>query len=117
MRRRVRFFLAAILLALVLSGCDWRFAVFRYFHDTGQEHVAECIVRRESGGNPNARNPSGASGLFQIMLPLHGGLFAAHGYDWQRGDWTNPFANAQVARDLYNGSGWAPWNGGNYRCF
>lgn len=27
----------------------------------------ECIIRRESSGNPNARNPSGAAGLGQFL--------------------------------------------------
>ena len=31
------------------------------------ETVRLCIMRHESGGNPKAHNPSGASGLYQFM--------------------------------------------------
>ena len=66
--------------------------------------VAYC----ESGGDPNKDNyaGSGATGLFQIMLPLHQGMFDAIG-----GNPYNPYDNAQVGYALYTGGGWSPWAG------
>jgi hypothetical protein len=78
------------------------------FAGTGQEDKALEIAWRESRCDPGARNPSGASGLFQLMLPLHSGLF------WQvclagPASWHDPWCNAHAARLLYDGSGWRPW--------
>jgi Transglycosylase SLT domain len=75
----------------------------------GTESCFVAIAGRESGFDPGARNGSGASGLFQIMLPLHDDLFYALGVqpDWWH--WASPDWNAQVARELYNSSGISPW--------
>lgn len=57
--------------------------------------VAEC----ESGGNPRAYNPSGASGLWQILdLPFPGDAF-------------DPMSNARMAVAKFAASGdtWAQW--------
>lgn len=57
--------------------------------------VAEC----ESGGNPNAYNPSGASGLFQILgQVVPGNIF-------------DPMVNAlnAVAKFTASGDTWAQW--------
>lgn len=56
--------------------------------------IAEC----ESGGNPHAYNPSGASGLFQILgLPFPGDPF-------------DPMTNARMAVAKYNAAGgFSPW--------
>lgn len=59
------------------------------------------IAWRESRCIPTARNPSGASGLFQMMLPLHADLFD--------GPWSDPAVNVRAAWRLYQGSGRAPW--------
>jgi soluble lytic murein transglycosylase-like protein len=65
------------------------------------------IAYRESRCIPTARNASGASGLFQMMMPMHSGLFiAACGST----DWTNPECNIRAAWILYQGSGRSPWN-------
>jgi len=66
------------------------------------------VAGRESGFDPGARNSSGASGLFQLMLPLHNDLFYAVGANpgW---DWPNPYWNAKAARVLWNSSGISPW--------
>ena len=62
----------------------------------------EYIIARESGGNPNAYNPSGASGLFQTM-PF-----------W--GDTSSVEAQIQTALKAYNaahaayGNGLQPWS-------
>jgi len=57
--------------------------------------VAEC----ESGGNPYAYNPSGATGLWQILGAVVGG------------DLRNPYTNAAnaVAKFKASGDTWAQW--------
>jgi hypothetical protein len=67
-----------------------------------------AVAGRESHWDPGARNGSGASGLFQILLPLHDDLFWALGVNPDAG-WGVARYNAQAARELYNGSGIAPW--------
>lgn len=68
--------------------------------------VAQC----ESGLSPTIRNRSGASGLFQIVLPLHNDLFAAHGWNAST-DWSDPFKNATIAFEMSGGgSSWGPWS-------
>lgn len=63
----------------------------------------------ESGLNPNARNRSGASGIAQIMLPMHADLFDAHGWDWHD-SWMVPYRNLIVAFDLSSGgTRWGGW--------
>jgi hypothetical protein len=72
--------------------------------------VVSCmtdVAYRESHWDPAARNASGASGLFQILLPLHDDLFTALGVPPSA--WSDPNWNALTARELYNGSGIAPW--------
>lgn len=79
------------------------------FGSAGQGTVScmTSIAFRESRWDPGARNSSGASGLFQIMLPLHNDLFYAAGSDpsW----WWDPYTNARAARILFDSSGIAPW--------
>lgn len=66
--------------------------------------IATC----ESDLDPSAYNRSGASGLFEIMLPLHADVFDAHG--WSASDWADPFKNATVAYDLSSGgANWSAW--------
>lgn len=67
------------------------------------------IARRESGCTDTARNSSGASGVFQIMMPLHEALViqicgsAARVFE--------PACNTAVAWALSNGgTNFAPWN-------
>lgn len=84
-------------------------AINNAFGDAGPSVVA-CmtnIAGRESGFDPGARNGSGASGLFQLLLPLHNDLFYALGVD--PGNWPNPHWNALAARELWNSSGISPW--------
>jgi len=70
-------------------------------------HIAAAIALAESGGNPRARNPSGASGLWQIL----GQVFP--------GNIFNPFINARNAvRKYYQAWGfspWVTWTSGAYR--
>jgi Transglycosylase SLT domain len=80
------------------------------FHDLGPG-VVNCmtdIAWRESHWDPGARNSSGASGLFQILLPMHNDLFWALGVNPDDA-WGVPRYNALAARELYNSSGISPW--------
>lgn len=64
------------------------------------------VVSRESGGRPDALNPSGAAGLLQEMP------------GWYRGEWWqytydpfNPRSNLHYGHLIWHRSGgWAPWN-------
>ncbi len=70
------------------------------------DYMLHTIVPRESGCDPNAYNPSGAEGLFQLLghqdLLNASCLYPA---------WWIPYCNAHAARLLYNSSGLAPWGG------
>lgn len=64
---------------------------------------ALAVARCESGLNPNAYNPSGASGLFQLLMRFHRWrLHGASEFD--------PQANAAAAFSLWLEQGWAPWD-------
>lgn len=56
-----------------------------------------AIAEVESGGNPDAENPSGATGLWQIMWPLHQGIVPGAN---SRQALHNPLVNAQAAVKL-----------------
>lgn len=65
-----------------------------------------AIAMAESSGNPNARNPSGASGLWQIL----GQPFAGNVFD--------PYTNAQMAVWKWKVQGlraWQTYTNGDYR--
>lgn len=68
---------------------------------------AETVMWRESRHIPTARNPSGASGCFQMMLPLHSRRFTAVGCS--PGQWADPWCNAAAAWTLYRDAGRSPW--------
>lgn len=70
----------------------------------GLPSIFNAIVRAESGGDPRAHNASGASGLLQIMMPLHQGLVSRYG-----GNVFDPMTNLRVAKHLYDQAGLAPW--------
>lgn len=76
------------------------------FAGTGQEAHALEVVRKESGCTDTAYNPSGASGLFQLLG--HQDLLdqVCPGVPSAAFD---PTCNAKAARLLYDGSGWSPW--------
>jgi hypothetical protein len=125
-RRGVAGRLAAVLVGAVLvlgaTGCfapgpsgpppDVANAINGAFGDLGPGMVncMTAIAWRESRWDPGARNGSGASGLFQILLPLHDDLFWALGVDPNRA-WGVADYNAIAARELYNSAGIAPWGG------
>lgn len=68
--------------------------------------VADC----ESGLNPEAVNPRGFHGLFQISEEHHRAAFEdVTGQQWENGVHTS-YYNAQYARNLYDRvGGWSPW--------
>ena len=63
--------------------------------------TALSIVRCESNYRPEAYNTSGASGLFQLMMPLHADLVGGDPFD--------PYLNTAAAYQLWLGKGWQPW--------
>lgn len=74
----------------------------------GDKAWAKRIVYRESRNTPTARNASGASGCFQMMLPLHARRFVEVGCS--PGQWTDPACNTRAAWHLYREVGPSPWN-------
>jgi hypothetical protein len=74
----------------------------------GVAHLMGAIGMAESGGDPRAHNPSGASGLWQILgLPFPGNPFI-------------PATNARMALSKYRSQGlgaWSAYTNGSYRQF
>ncbi len=64
--------------------------------------TALAIAQAESGLNCGIDSPTSDSGLFQIHMPVHLEKFAGRSpYDCR--------ANAEVAKQIYDASGWNPW--------
>lgn len=81
---------------------QWRSLVSRYFTDVD---MALCVIRYESGGNSNAKNPrSSARGLFQILASL----WAPHfGVSYE--DLYDPETNVRLAAEIQATQGWRAW--------
>jgi hypothetical protein len=77
-------------------------AIREVFGPLGVADKAVQVAICESGLNPAADSGT-YKGLFQLG-PHLAGTVAFYG-----GNWFDPLTNAQVARDLYLGSGWASW--------
>lgn len=87
---------------------QWRGLVAAYFPASEVER-ALCIMAKESGGNPNAKNPrSSASGLFQHLARHWGERSSAAG--WGGASIWNPEANIAVAAWLQRTGGWTHWS-------
>jgi hypothetical protein len=85
------------------TGISPEEAVIReVFGPLGAAEKAVSVAICESGMNPGADSGT-YKGLFQLGPHLEGTV-AFYG-----GNWFDPLTNAQVARDLYLQSGWAPW--------
>lgn len=69
---------------------------------------AERIMWRESNHQPTAYNRSGASGCWQMMLPLHSRRFTAVGCSPSQ--WADPLCNNRAALHLFREAGRSPWN-------
>lgn len=93
----------------ITSADDWRPLVSRYFE---QDDVARAlaVIRCESGGASEAKNPSSsASGLFQHLGSYWDRRTVKAG--WDGADIFDPVANVAVAAWLvYEGGGWSHWN-------
>lgn len=86
---------------------QWRALVASYFAASLVDH-ALCILQHESGGNPDAKNPtSSASGLFQHLASYWPERSSAAG--WGGSSIWDPEANTAVAAWLYNQGGWGHW--------
>jgi len=74
------------------------------------EHAGEAlqVARCESGLNPHAYNPSGATGLFQIIPSTWNGT-PFQPYTWAKA--TNPWFNTQAAYSIFSRDGyrWQQW--------
>jgi len=73
-----------------------------------------CVIRRESGGDPdayNGRDPAGGSrGLMQLN-GVHVRWLRDAGILTHADDLYNAWTNLRAARELQRRSGWGPWNG------
>ena len=87
---------------------QWRTLVAAYF-PADQVDRALRVMACESGGDPNAYNPSGASGLMQVLSSW------ADNFGYRPADLFDPAINLRVARYLWDdgearvGNGWVHW--------
>lgn len=78
---------------------EWGALAIEAGWDREQWRRLSDIMYCESNCDPNAHNPSGASGLLQIM-PF-----------WYRGrDPYDPFVNLAMGAEIYHAQGWRAWS-------
>jgi len=82
---------------------QWRPLIVGHFEPEDIERVL-CLMELESGGNPTARNPSGARGLMQIMP------FWPKRYGLAYEDLDKPEVNLYLARIIRDSQGWTAWS-------
>ena len=82
---------------------QWRPLVAGHFAPEDVDR-ALCLMQYESGGNPDAYNPSGARGLMQVL----GGW--ADDYGVAKDDLFIPEINLFIAADLKARYGWTQWS-------
>lgn len=86
---------------------EWSFLISKYFQP-GDVPWAMRVMACESGGDPNAKNPtSTASGLFQHLASYWDGRSVAAG--WGGADIFDPEANVAVAAWLFYTGGPSHW--------
>lgn len=112
MSSRARGLIALAALVLALSACTPEQMIWVAFSEKGatpeQQAQAVEVARCESGLNPAAVSPGGGNhGLFQINR-VHTGWVSSLGFGW--GQMLEPYANAQVAAQLWSEQGWGPWS-------
>ena len=96
--------------AIPPDGCPYAAQIRAAFPE--DPDWAVTTAWRESRCQPDARNVEGASGLFQMMMPLHRQLVAdACGTADPDAAVFDPACNIAAAHALYAGSGRAPWGG------
>ena len=89
------------------GGCaGWGDLIARYFG--GEAGTACSVMLCESGGSPTAQNPSGASGLFQIMPGWADDYARVTGLPYYDGRFDGG-ANIQFAAWLQRTDGWHHW--------
>ena len=81
---------------------QWVPLILVYFPESDLPRVL-CVMAAESGGNPNAYNPSGASGLMQILASW------ADNFGYVAGDLFDPSVNLEIAKALRDET-WRHWN-------
>ncbi len=85
---------------------QWRPLVEKYF-PASEVALAMKVMSCESRGDPTARNPGGASGLFQHLPKYWSSRSTRAG--WSGADIFGPEANVAVAAWLLGNSGWKNW--------
>ena len=90
---------------------EWRPLVAGHFAP-GDVETALCLMERESAGNPTAKNPSGASGLMQVM-PGWANDFGMSVNDLMIPE-KNLYAAARI-KDIQGWTAWSPYNRGECR--
>ena len=91
------------------SGCGVADQIRAAWADTPDGEWAVSVAMRESRCQPEARNPSGASGIFQLMMPLHRRLVADTCGEPADELVFDAACNIAAARALYQGAGRRPW--------
>lgn len=81
----------------------WASLVSAHF-PADQVNTALRVIECESNGDPGAYNPSGATGLFQIMAPVWADHFGV-----SRGSLFDPDTNVRIARKVWDVQGWGAW--------
>ncbi len=83
----------------------WRSLVAAWFGE--KTETALCLLRAESGGNPNALNQQGSSarGLMQVLASLWAPILGI-----SYGDLYDPAVNMSAARYAYDRQGWGAWS-------
>lgn len=95
--------------APVDTGCGLADQIRAAWAGTGDEDWAVAVAMRESHCTSGARNPSGASGVFQLMMPLHRQLIADVCGEPADDLVFDAACNIAAARALYAGAGRRPW--------